>query len=218
MRILLIEDEARIASFVTRGLEAEGFIVEHASDGLSGTERAAEMRPDLIILDLILPKLNGEEVLQRLRRAGLMTPVIVLTAKDAISDRVENLQAGADDYLTKPFSFAELLARIRARLRGTEPVGVTTITVGEMTLDLVRHEARYRDRRAELSSREMALLETLMRHRGQVLSQAQLLDRAWGHDGERGSNVVEVYVGYLRRKLDAQLIETVRGVGYRLRA
>jgi DNA-binding response OmpR family regulator len=217
MRILLIEDEARIASFVKRGLEAEGFVVEHASDGLAGVERAAEVDPDLIILDLILPKLSGEDVLERVRRSDPATPVIVLTAKDAVGDRVANLQAGADDYLTKPFSFSELLARIRARLRGTDQLSPTTMTVGDLTLDIVRHEARYRDRRVELSSREMALLETLMRHAGQVLSQAQLLDRVWRYDREPGSNVVEVYVGYLRRKLDPQLIETVRGVGYRLR-
>lgn len=218
MRILLIEDEARIASFVKRGLEAEGFVVDHASDGLAGVERAAAIEPDLIILDLILPKLSGEEVLVRVRRADPTTPVIVLTAKDAVSDRVANLQAGADDYLIKPFSFTELLARIRARLRETEQLGITTITVGDLTLDLVRHEARSGDRRVELSSREVALLETLMRHPGQVLSQAQLLDRVWGYDHETGSNVVEVYVGYLRRKLNAQLIETVRGAGYRLRS
>jgi DNA-binding response OmpR family regulator len=218
MRILLIEDEARIASFVKRGLEAEGFVVEHASDGLAGVERASALKPDLIILDLILPKLSGEVVLDLIRRSDPATPIIVLTAKDAVSDRVTNLQAGADDYLIKPFSFSELLARIRARLRDTDQLSATTIRFGDVTLDILKREAQYRNRRAELSSREMALLETLMRHPGQVLSQAQLLDQVWGYDHEPGSNVVEVYVGYLRRKLDAQLIETVRGAGYRLRA
>jgi DNA-binding response OmpR family regulator len=217
MRILLIEDEARIASFVKRGLEVEGFVVEHARDGLDGVERAAILQPDLVILDLILPKLSGEEALRRLRRMDPATPVIVLTAKDDVSDRVANLDAGADDYVTKPFSFSELLARIRARLRGTEQVSATTLTLGGLTLDVLKREAHYRDRRVELSSREMALLETLMRHPGQVLSQTQLLDRVWGYDHEPGSNVVEVYVGYLRRKLDVGLIETVRGAGYRLR-
>jgi DNA-binding response OmpR family regulator len=217
MRILLVEDELRIASFVKRGLEAEGFVVEHARDGLDGVERAAIMHPDLVILDLILPRLSGEQVLKRLRQDDPATPVIVLTAKDDVTDRVANLEAGADDYVTKPFSFSELLARIRARLRGTGQVVATTLKLGDLTLDVLRREAHYRDRRVELSSREMALLETLMRHPGQVLSQAQLLDRVWGYDHEPGSNVVEVYVGYLRRKVDAQLIETVRGVGYRLR-
>jgi DNA-binding response OmpR family regulator len=217
MRILLVEDEPRIASFVKRGLEAEGFVVEHARDGLDGVERAASMQPDLVVLDLILPRLSGEQVLKRLRQDDPATPVIVLTAKDDVTDRVANLEAGADDYVTKPFSFSELLARIRARLRGTGQIASTTLRLGDLTLDVLRREAHYRDRRVELSSREMALLETLMRHPGQVLSQAQLLDRVWGYDHEPGSNVVEVYVGYLRRKIDAQLIETVRGVGYRLR-
>ena len=217
MRILLVEDEPRIATFVKRGLEAEGFVVEHARDGLDGVERAAIMQPDLVILDLILPRLSGEQVLKRLRQDDPATPVIVLTAKDDVTDRVANLEAGADDYVTKPFSFSELLARIRARLRGTGQIAATTLRLGDLTLDVLRREAQYRDRRVELSSREMALLETFMRHPGQVLSQAQLLDRVWGYDHEPGSNVVEVYVGYLRRKVDAQLIETVRGVGYRLR-
>jgi DNA-binding response OmpR family regulator len=217
MRILLVEDELRIATFVKRGLEAEGFVVEHARDGLDGVERAAIMQPDLVILDLILPRLSGEQVLKRLRQDDPATPVIVLTAKDDVTDRVANLEAGADDYVTKPFSFSELLARIRARLRGTGQIAATTLRLGDLTLDVLRREAQYRDRRVELSSREMALLETFMRHPGQVLSQAQLLDRVWGYDHEPGSNVVEVYVGYLRRKVDAQLIETVRGVGYRLR-
>ena len=217
MRILLVEDEPRIATFVKRGLEAEGFVVEHARDGVDGVERAASMQPDLVVLDLILPRLSGEQVLKRLRQDDPATPVIVLTAKDDVTDRVANLEAGADDYVTKPFSFSELLARIRARLRGTGQITATTLRLGDLTLDVVRREARYRDRQVELSSREMALLETFMRHPGQVLSQAQLLDRVWGYDHEPGSNVVEVYVGYLRRKVDAELIETVRGVGYRLR-
>jgi DNA-binding response OmpR family regulator len=217
MQILLIEDEARIASFVKRGLEAAGFIVEHASDGVDGLERARAMPPDLIILDLILPRLSGEEVLRRLRRVDPATPVIVLTAKDDVADRVANLEAGADDYLMKPFSFTELLARVRARLRSAEHASATVLSLAGLTLDMRTREAQYADRRVELSSREFALLGTLMRHPGQVLSQEQLLDQVWGYDHDPGSNVVEVYVGYLRRKLDRELIETVRGVGYRLR-
>lgn len=217
MQILIVEDEARIASFLKRGLEAEGFAVEHAADGIDGLERATVMKPDLIILDLILPRLSGEEVLRRLRESGHNTPVIVLTAKDDISDRVNNLNAGADDYLVKPFSFSELLARIRARLRSSEQTSATHLEVAGTTLDLRRREATYAGESVELTSREFALLETLMRHPGQVMSQAQLLDRVWGYDHDPGSNVVEVYVGYLRRKLSPELIETVRGVGYRLR-
>src|SRR5919106_3538701 len=147
MRILLVEDELRIATFVKRGLEAEGFVVEHARDGLDGVERAAIMQPDLVILDLILPKLSGEQVLKRLRQDDPATPVIVLTAKDDVTDRVANLEAGADDYVTKPFSFSELLARIRARLRGTGQIAATTLRLGDLTLDVLRREARYRDRR-----------------------------------------------------------------------
>jgi len=215
MRILLIEDEARIASFVRSGLEAEGFVVEHADDGAVGLDLALETDPDLVILDLILPGLGGEEVLRRLRGAGRTMPVIVLTAKDAIPDRVTNLNAGADDYLVKPFSFSELVARIRARLRVADQPNAAILERAGVTLDLTRREVRVDGRAAELTAREIALLETLMRHAGQVLSQSQLLDQVWGFDHDPGSNIVEVYVGYLRRKLRPDLIETVRGAGYR---
>ena len=215
MRILLIEDEARIASFVRSGLEAEGFVVEHASDGQLGLEMALDLQPDLLILDLILPRLPGEEGLQRLRAAGGQMPVIVLTAKDAVLDRVANLNAGADDYLVKPFSFSELVARVRARLRAAEQPTSTTLERAGVVLDLGRRQATLAGRAVELSSREFALLETFMRNPGQVLSREQLLDQVWGFDHDPGSNVVEVYVGYLRRKLEPSLIETVRGMGYR---
>ncbi|MBA3307336.1 MAG: response regulator transcription factor [Chloroflexi bacterium] len=215
MRILMIEDEARIASFVKSGLESEGFLVEHAADGATGLELAVETEPDLIILDLILPRLGGEEVLRRLRGAGKTMPVLVLTAKDAIPDRVANLNAGADDYLVKPFSFSELVARIRARLRVTDQPTSNVLERSGVTLDLTRRVVRVDGRQAELTARELALLETLMRHAGHVLSQSQLLDQVWGYDHDPGSNVVEVYVGYLRRKLRPDLIETVRGAGYR---
>ncbi len=211
----MIEDEARIASFVKSGLESEGFLVEHAADGATGLELAVETEPDLIILDLILPRLGGEEVLRRLRGAGKTMPVLVLTAKDAIPDRVANLNAGADDYLVKPFSFSELVARIRARLRVTDQPTSNVLERSGVTLDLTRRVVRVDGRQAELTARELALLETLMRHAGHVLSQSQLLDQVWGYDHDPGSNVVEVYVGYLRRKLRPDLIETVRGAGYR---
>ncbi|MDQ3553626.1 MAG: response regulator transcription factor [Chloroflexota bacterium] len=215
MRIVMIEDEARIASFVKSGLESEGFLVEHADDGAAGLELVLDTDPDLVILDLILPRMGGEEVLRRLRGAGKTMPVLILTAKDAIPDRVANLNAGADDYLVKPFSFSELVARIRARLRVTDQPTSTVLERNGVTLDLTRREVRVDGRQAELTARELALLETLMRHAGQVLSQNQLLDQVWGYDHDPGSNVVEVYVRYLRRKLRPDLIETVRGAGYR---
>jgi len=215
MRIVMIEDEARIASFVKSGPESEGFLVEHADDGAAGLELVLDTDPDLVILDLILPRMGGEEVLRRLRGAGKTMPVLILTAKDAIPDRVANLNAGADDYLVKPFSFSELVARIRARLRVADQPTSTVLERNGVTLDLTRREVRVDGRQAELTARELALLEPLMRHTGQVLSQNQLLDQVWGYDHDPGSNVVEVYVGYLRRKLRPDLIETVRGAGYR---
>ena len=197
------------------GLESEGFLVEHADDGAAGLELVLDTDPDLVILDLILPRMGGEEVLRRLRGAGKTMPVLILTAKDAIPDRVANLNAGADDYLVKPFSFSELVARIRARLRVADQPTSTVLEQNGVTLDLTRREVRVDGRQAELTARELGLLETLMRHTGQVLSQNQLLDQVWGYDHDPGSNVVEVYVGYLRRKLRPDLIETVRGAGYR---
>jgi len=218
VRILVVEDEPKIGAFLKRGLQAEGFSVAVTNDGERGLAQALADDVDLVILDLILPGLSGEQVLERLRRRRRSLPVIVLTAKDAISDRVANLEAGADDYLTKPFSFSELLARIRARLRTAQSASAVELECGPLKLDVRLREVRVEGRRAELTPREFALLETFMRHPGQVLSQAQLLDQVWGYDHDPGSNIAEVYVGYLRRKLRPGLIETVRGVGYRLRA
>jgi len=217
MRILVVEDEPKIGAFLKRGLQAEGFNVAVAGDGERGLARALGEDPDLMILDLILPGLSGEQVLARVRERRRTFPVIVLTAKDAISDRVSNLEAGADDYLTKPFSFSELVARIRARLRTAESPSAVHLECGPLKLDVRRREVRVHGRPVALTPREFGLLETFMRHPGQVLSQAQLLDRVWGYDHDPGSNIAEVYVGYLRRKLRADVIETVRGVGYRLR-
>lgn len=217
MQVLIVEDEPRIAAFVERGLKAEGFAVLTAGDGDTGYALACQDDVDLVVLDLMLPGLPGEEVLRRLRQRRPDVPVIVLTARDAVEDRVRNLNAGADDYVTKPFSFAELLARIHARLRARDQSTATELTQGSLVLDLRRRTARLRDREVVLTAREFALLETLLRHPGQVLSQVQLMDRVWGYDFDPGSNVVEVYVGYLRRKLGKELIETVRGAGYRLR-
>jgi DNA-binding response OmpR family regulator len=218
MNVLIVEDEARIASFVERGLKAEGFTVTVAGDGSTGYALACDESVDLVILDLMLPKLPGEQVLRKLRERRPDVPVIVLTAKDAIDDRVRNLNAGADDYLTKPFSFAELLARVHARLRSRDQQSSAALEQGGVRLDLHARSVTVEGRTVDLTAREFALLETFMRHPGQVLSQVQLMDRVWGYDFEPGSNVVEVYVGYLRRKLGRQRIETVRGAGYRFAA
>lgn len=217
MHVLIVEDEDRIAAFVERGLKAEGFTVQRAADGEAGLALACRDEVDLVILDLMLPVLPGEQVLERLRARRPDVPVIVLTAKDAIEDRVRNLNSGADDYVTKPFSFAELLARVHARLRARDQATSAVLEAGDLRLDLRARTAHVDGRAVTLTAREFALLETFMRHPGQVLSQVQLMDRVWGYDFEPGSNVVEVYVGYLRRKLRADLIETVRGAGYRLR-
>jgi DNA-binding response OmpR family regulator len=217
VNVLVVQDEAPIASFIKRGLEAEGFVVRTACDGAEGLRLTRSSQFDLIILDLLLPSVSGEEVLARMREGGSSVPVIVLTAKDAVSDRVANLEAGADDYLTKPFSFAELLARVRARLRTADQAESTAISHGAVTLDLHAREVRIDGRSVELTAREFALLETFMRHRGEVLSQPQLLDQVWGYDHEPSSNVVEVYVAYLRKKLRPDVVETVRGMGYRFR-
>jgi DNA-binding response OmpR family regulator len=218
MNVLIVEDEARIASFVERGLKAEGFAVQVAGDGDTGFALACDEEVDLVILDLMLPKLSGEQVLERLRARRPDVPVIVLTARDAVEDRVRNLNAGADDYVTKPFSFAELLARVQARLRARDQHNATEMQVNGVQLDLRSRTARFDGREVTLTAREFALLETFMRHPGQVLSQVQLMDRVWGYDFDPGSNVVEVYVGYLRKKLRKDLIETVRGAGYRFKA
>ncbi len=217
MNVLVVQDEARIATFLKRGLEAEGFAVRIACDGAESLRLTRSAHFDLIILDLLLPSVSGEEVLARLRDGGSNVPVIVLTAKDAVSDRVANLEAGADDYLTKPFSFAELLARVRARLRTADQAASTVISHGAVRLDLHTKEVRIDERSVELTSREFGLLETFMRHPGEVLSQPQLLDQVWGYDHEPRSNVVEVYVAYLRKKLRPDVVETVRGMGYRFR-
>jgi DNA-binding response OmpR family regulator len=217
MRALVVEDEAKIAAFIRRGLEAEGFSVSVALDGAQALQVVRASEVDVVVLDLILPGMPGEEVLRRLREEGSTVPVIVLTAKDAVSDRVANLEAGADDYVVKPFSFAELVARIRARLRTPVRRGSVLLSAGGVTLDVRKREARMGGRPVGLTSREFALLEAFLRHPGQVLSQPQLLDLVWGYDFEPGSNVVEVYVRRLRRKLGAGVIETVRGGGYRFR-
>lgn len=214
--IVVVEDESGIADFVRRGLEAAGFAVRVESSGADGLVAAQRSDVELLVLDLGLPDLPGERVLARLRAIRPELPVIVLTAKAAVTDRVANLNAGADDYLVKPFSFSELLARIRARLRQPGQASAVVLAAGGITLDVRTRRARVGDRVVEMSSREYSLLEVLLRHPGQVLSQTQLLDLVWGYGFDGASNVVETYIRHLRRKLGADRIETVRRAGYRL--
>jgi DNA-binding response OmpR family regulator len=221
VRILLVEDEDRIASFVVKGLSAEGHAVERATGAGEASEMAVSRDYDLILLDLLLPDGHGRDVLSKVRAAKPELPVIVLSALGEIDDKVDLLDLGADDYLTKPFSMRELSARIRASVRHGAAAS-HAIAVGDLTLDTRTRVATMGDRAADLPSREFALLEYLMRHAGQVVTRQQLLDAVWGFDFDTGSTVVDVYVGYLRRKLDSpgepSVIETVRGAGYRVPA
>jgi DNA-binding response OmpR family regulator len=217
-RILIAEDETRIVAFLEKGLRANGFATTAVSDGIEAAEIARDEYFDLLILDLGLPGLDGRDVLRRIREGGHRMPVIVLTARDSLEDTIAGFEGGADDYVTKPFRFEELLARVRARLRVEATAEASVLRAGRITLDLRTRRARVDDRWVELTAREFALAETLLRHPDQVLSREQLLSHVWGYDFEPDSNVVEVYIRYLRRKLGADVVETVRGMGYRLRA
>ncbi|GAA4335653.1 response regulator transcription factor [Klenkia terrae] len=216
-RILVAEDEPRIASFVEKGLKANGFTVTVVGDGLSALDAARSGDHDLVVLDIGLPVLDGFAVLRALRSEGSAVPVVVLTARDSVTDTVAGLEGGADDYMPKPFRFEELLARVRLRLAPDRQGGeLTVLTVGDLALDLRTRRAHVGGRTVDLSAREFALAETFLRHPGQVLAREQLLSHVWGYDFDPGSNVVDVYVRYLRKKLGAARIETVRGMGYRL--
>ena len=212
--VLLIEDDPRIREIVERGLGARGFVVSSAPDGEAGLELAGKLDVDLVLLDLLLPGKSGLKVLEELRSMRPRLPVIAVTALDDQGSKVGGLDAGADDYVTKPFSVEELVARIRARLRWAEEDG-GVLKAGTLTLDLASHRAVLEGREVALSARELELLAAFMRHPGQVLSRTQLLRLVWDLDFDPGSNVVEVYVGALRRKIGAPFIETVRGSGYR---
>ena len=217
-RVLIVEDEERIASFVQKGLRASGFTTLVAADGDEALAYLATEEFDLVILDLGLPGPDGFEVLRRFRGHDRTTPVVILTARDGVPATVEGLALGADDYITKPFSFEELLARVRARLRGDRRGDDNVLEVADCSLDLRTRMLTVDGTPTELSAREFALAESFFRHPGQVLSREQLLSRVWGYDYDPGSNVVDVYVGYLRRKLGGERIATVRGMGYRLEA
>jgi DNA-binding response OmpR family regulator len=218
VRLLLVEDDKGLGEFVRRGLREAGHEVDWELDGNGGLRQALAQRHDLVLLDVMLPGMDGLEVLTEMRRREVKTPVLLLTALDDVDDRVRGLDQGADDYLTKPFAFSELLARIRALSRRPSLEMEPVVRVGDLELDIMRHEVRSGDRRVELSRREFGLLEFFMRNAGQLLTRSQLAERVWGFDFFHDSNVVDVYVGYLRRKLEgpgaATRIRTVRGMGY----
>jgi DNA-binding response OmpR family regulator len=223
MNLLVVEDDPRVARLVGRALEEAGHRVELAADGVAALTAAETGAHDLIVLDVMLPEMDGLEVCRQLRRQGLRTPILMLTARDAVSDRVRGLDVGADDYLVKPFALEELLARVRALGRRVgDGDADEVLRVGDLTLDLSSHEARRGGREIPLTAKEFALLRYLMRHPGQVLSKDQITDHVWGYDSEATSNVVEIYVHYLRDKIDRgfprPLLRTIRGAGYTLRA
>lgn len=218
-RILIIEDEHRISSFISKGLKSHGFTPTVVTDGISGNDYALTGDFDLVVLDIGLPGMDGFTILDRLSTERPELPVIVLTARDSVTDTVAALEGGAADYMSKPFKFDELIARIRLRLRTvTDNEASDELTAGAVTLDLRRRRVFVNDREIELSAREFAMAETFLRHPDQVLSREQLLSNVWGYDFDPGSNVVDVYVGYLRKKLGSGVISTVRGMGYRLTA
>ena len=220
MRVLVVEDEPGIAQFVRQGLSEAGYAVDVARDGREGLDYALSAEYDLLILDILLPMMDGLCLLRELRNQGIKAPVLLLTARDRIEDRVTGLDAGADDYLVKPFAFSELLARLRALLRRPALQVDTVLCIGDLEMDTARREVRRAGRLIELSPREFMLLEYLMRHPGQVLTRTQIAEHVWNFDFYSNSKVVDIYIGYLRRKVDrgfAQpLLHTLRGVGYRL--
>ena len=217
MKLLVVEDEARVASFLDKGLRANGYDVEWARRGQEALDLAARLDISLVILDLGLPDMDGLDVLEGLRAGGSTVPVLVLSARGSVHDRVRGLDLGADDYLGKPFAFQELLARVRANLRPRADAGPSMLRAGGICVDLLRREVTLGGRTVDLSDREFFLLKAFVRHPRQTLTRQELLATAWGMTFDPGTNLVDVYVGYLRRKLGETVIETVRGAGYCLR-
>jgi two-component system, OmpR family, response regulator len=216
MRILVVEDEARLATALQRGLQAEGFAVDVAGDGPTGLDQARHGEYDAMILDVMLPGLSGYRVVRALRAEGHWLPVLMLSAKDGEHDQADGLDCGADDYLTKPFSYVVLLARLRALLRRGAPERPAVMVVGDVSLDPARRRVTVSGTEVTLTTREYGLLQYLMRRSGDVVSKTELLDHVWDASEETAPNAVEVYIGYLRRKLGRDVLETVRGAGYRL--
>jgi len=222
MRILVVEDERKVASFIRQGLGEEGYAVDVASNGEEGLAMARDGVHDLIILDIGLPKMNGLQVLQELRRRKVTTPVLLLTVRATIEDKVLGLDAGADDYLTKPFAFQELVARVRALLRRRTEGGPAVLQFADLTLDPARHTAFRGGQKIDLTAKEFALLDYFMRNPRRVLTRTMIIEHVWDYDFDTGTNVVDVYVNYLRKKIDSdrepKLIHTIRGVGYVMKA
>jgi heavy metal response regulator len=218
MRLLIVEDEPGVAGFLEQGLKESGYAVDVARDGLEGLEYALAVEYDVIVLDILLPKMNGLEMLNEIRAKRVKSPVLLLTASDGVEDRVQGLDIGADDYLVKPFAFPELLARIRALLRRPPLQSGNILTMNDLEMDVAQREVRRAGKRIELSPREFSLLELFLRHPNQVLTRTQIVEHVWNFDFYSDTNVVDVYIGYLRRKIDdgfdPPLIQTRRGVGY----
>jgi len=222
MRILFVEDERKVASFIKKGLEAERYAVDVAHDGISGLDFAESYQYDLVILDLMLPGMSGTEVLRSIRRKDANVPILVLTARDSIDDKVKNFESGCDDYLTKPFAFAELLARVKALLRRGAVERKSILRAADLTVDLNKRRVTRAGRMIDLTVKEYALLEYLMLNAGQVVSRAMIIEHVWDHSFDSFTNIVDVYIRYLRNKIDEgfepKLIQTVRGVGYMIKA
>jgi len=216
MRILVVEDEHKIANSLKKGLEQENFAADVAYNGSDGFDLASTEDYDVIILDILLPGRDGLEICRKLRQESIHTPILILTAKGQTSDKVEGLNAGADDYLTKPFAFEEILARVRALIRRPRRAAATVLSAADITLDPVSFEVKKAGRLIQLSSREFSLLEYLLRHPNQILTKERVISHVWDYDADILPNTVEVYVGYLRKKLNSKIIKTVRGFGYKL--
>ena len=221
MRILLVEDERKLSGFIQKGLAEESFTVDVAKDGEEGLERARRTAYDLVILDLMLPRMDGFAVCQGLRTLGTDTPILILSARSVVEDRVRGLELGADDYLTKPFAYSELSARVRALLRRRQPGALLQLKVADLTLDPITRAVKRAERRVELTHKEFALLDYLMRHAGQVVTRTMIAEHVWGFNWDRLTNVIDVYINHLRNKIEvaseARLIHAVRGAGYVIR-